>query len=187
MSVQRGFTLIELLVSLAVAAILVSIATPFFRETIIKNRLDSISLEFADALALARSESIKRNRTITFCRADKASPASRSDNVDSVKCANGTDWEYWLITQKPDSATESNVIGRGNISSLSSSIKITSANITNNRVNFNTDGLIRSGGALVNNAEFTICAKNINKNAIRTLKLSAAGRISIKPSDGECK
>lgn len=145
MSVQRGFTLIELLVSLAVAAILVSIATPFFRETILKNRLNSISLEFADALALARSESIKRNRTITFCRADKAGASSRSDNVDSIKCVsnNNNTWEYWLITQKPDSATESNVIGRGNISSQSSSIKITSTNIVNNRVNFNTDGLIR--------------------------------------------
>lgn len=187
MSVQRGFTLIELMVTIAIAAILIAIATPFFRDVIANHRLNTISLELADALALARSESIKRNRSITFCRTIKAAASSKQGSIDSSKCETGNPWQYWLIRQNAAGTDEASVIKRGNISSLSHSIKITAANIDNSQLNFNTDGLVRSNGVLISDAQLIICAKNLSKNAVRTLNIGAAGQISLLKSDGACE
>lgn len=57
---HHGFTLIELLVVVAIAAILLAVATPSLRGIIISNRVQSASSEFQSALAMARSEAVKR-------------------------------------------------------------------------------------------------------------------------------
>lgn len=57
---ERGFTLIELMVTIAILAILIGIAIPSFQEMIQANRLQSASAEFQSALAMARTEAIKR-------------------------------------------------------------------------------------------------------------------------------
>ncbi len=179
MTTQRGFTLIELLVTVAVAAILISVATPFFRDTIISSRLNTTALELADALALARSESITRNRSITFCRASSA---------DSKVCADGNQddlWKHWLIKQNARStvADEADVISRGRISSLMSNIQVTTAGITNNTLRFNTDGLVRGGSTLLSAAKIIVCAPSLTTNAARIINIGAAGHIAIDKED----
>jgi type IV fimbrial biogenesis protein FimT len=68
----RGFTLIELVVTIAVVAILTMIALPNFADTIRSNRATTIANEFNTALAVARSEAVKRNRDVRFCASDGA-------------------------------------------------------------------------------------------------------------------
>lgn len=64
---KRGFTLIELLVTMAVAAILLTIAVPNFQMFVMNNRMASQANDLITALNLARSEAVKRAANVTVC------------------------------------------------------------------------------------------------------------------------
>jgi type IV fimbrial biogenesis protein FimT len=58
---QGGFTLIELLVTLTVAAIMLGIAVPSFKNFVNGQRVKAASTELMTAVLIARSEAVKRN------------------------------------------------------------------------------------------------------------------------------
>ena len=62
---NRGFTLMEMLVTLAVVAIVASLAVPSFQNMIATQRVRSAANDLVTALNLARSEAVKRNRIVT--------------------------------------------------------------------------------------------------------------------------
>ena len=61
-----GFTLIELLVTIAITAILATIAVPSFSNLITMQRAKTVSAELFETLLETRSEAIKRNADITM-------------------------------------------------------------------------------------------------------------------------
>lgn len=63
----RGFTLVELMVTIAVAAILMAIATPSFTSLINSNRLTSSSNEMVAVIQIARMEAVRLNTTVGVC------------------------------------------------------------------------------------------------------------------------
>jgi len=68
----RGFTLIELMITLAVVAILSSLAAPSFREMAATQRVRSAVSALNESLWLARSEAVKRNADVEFSFASVA-------------------------------------------------------------------------------------------------------------------
>jgi type IV fimbrial biogenesis protein FimT len=62
---HKGFTLIELMITVAVLAVLASIAAPSFQEMIASQRIRAAASALYDSLLLARSEAIKRNNTVS--------------------------------------------------------------------------------------------------------------------------
>lgn len=61
---HKGLSLIELMVVIAVAAILMSVGVPSFRDLIESQRLTATVNDFFAAINLARSEAIKRGRRV---------------------------------------------------------------------------------------------------------------------------
>lgn len=73
--------MIELLVTIAVAAVLMSLAAPSFQALIASNRLSGKTNELVTTLNLARSEAIRKGKRVVVCR-----------SADGTSCAASGDW-----------------------------------------------------------------------------------------------
>lgn len=83
----RGFTIIELMMAIALIAIVASLAAPSFLSTIRANRTVTANNELISAMALARSEAIKRGTRVTAC-----------PTADQATCAAAGGWEQgWMV------------------------------------------------------------------------------------------
>lgn len=63
----RGFTIVELMITVAMAAILLVIAVPSFRNITLTNKLNTTTNGLVNAINVARMEAIKRNSSTQFC------------------------------------------------------------------------------------------------------------------------
>ncbi len=62
----QGFTLVELMVAVIVIALLASVAAPSYRTFVTTTRVKSATNEVWSALAMTRSEALKRNNDVTI-------------------------------------------------------------------------------------------------------------------------
>lgn len=67
----NGFTLLELLITLAILAIILSIAVPGFSELIERNRLQAATHELRNALGHTREMAVLRQRPISIVATDR--------------------------------------------------------------------------------------------------------------------
>lgn len=69
----EGVTLIELLVALSVMAIVLTLGIPAFTDFFASSRMSAASNDVVSAMHLARSEAIKRRRSVVVCASTNAS------------------------------------------------------------------------------------------------------------------
>lgn len=86
---NKGFTLIEMMVTVAIMAIVATIAAPSFVDMIRNNRVTTAANDVLSAMQLARSEAIRQRRPITVCAGADA-------------CTDSTDWAGGWIVTSPD-------------------------------------------------------------------------------------
>lgn len=95
---QRGFTLVELVVTIALLAILTTLAIPSFSEVLRQWRRDSATRELLTSLQLARSEAIKTSRQMVVC-----------PSTNGTACTASTEWSTgWMVFVDDGAGTQAN-------------------------------------------------------------------------------
>ncbi|HJR72154.1 MAG TPA: GspH/FimT family pseudopilin [Luteimonas sp.] len=175
---HAGFTLVELVVTLAVVAIIVSMAVPSFTGLMNSNRLTSQSNEIIAALQSARMDAIRRNAPAYFCSSN-----------NNATCTNTSPWTGWIVytdIDRDNTVDAGELLRTGTVRGTVS--VVTSSAIKNNRVAFRPDGLAREGGVLLSGT-FRICmpVKLPAENA-REIAIGSGSRISTtsKALSGAC-
>lgn len=98
----RGFTLIELMVTIALIAILASLAAPNIQQFVSRSTIRAVSNDFSLAMQRARTEAINRKECVVMCMSSTASSASPT-------CTNsGSNWGVgWIVFRFPACTTPS--------------------------------------------------------------------------------
>ncbi|MFB1487585.1 MULTISPECIES: GspH/FimT family pseudopilin [unclassified Thiocapsa] len=91
----RGFTLLELMVTVAIAAILLTLGVPSFRDLVQNNRAATQVNALVTALSLARSEAVRRGQHVSIC-----------PSTDQETCTGGDDWDDGWIVFVDDETSE---------------------------------------------------------------------------------
>jgi type IV fimbrial biogenesis protein FimT len=85
-----GFSLIELMVTISIAALLMAIAAPSFRDLSIRNRLSTYTNDLISSINIARSEAVKRGVPVSICSSN-----------DQETCS-GTWSDGWIVFVNAD-------------------------------------------------------------------------------------
>ena len=105
--------MVEVLVVIALLAIIASLAAPDLRSAIVRNKVASLSNEFATALQQARALAVSRNSCMTLCMASGSNSTTCNPGNRPGTEFNG---QGWFIFENPTcdaTATDPSAAGVG--------------------------------------------------------------------------
>ncbi|MBU2963981.1 GspH/FimT family pseudopilin [Amphritea atlantica] len=168
---QTGFTLIELMVTIAIASILLMLATADYGPMLRANQLTSEINQMLGGLSYARTESGKLTTTVTVC-----------SSTDGVSCNGGGLWERgWIIFNDQDSdavldAGDGDRIQRV-FPALTSgeTIRRTGFSFPEGRLQFNARGELRGSNAQP--GSMIICSQTADVAEAKALVINISGSV----------
>ena len=118
---SQGFTLIEMLLTLAIVAILVSMAIPRYEQFVAQQDVNRVTQQMRDHLQLARTHAQTHQTTVQLC------PVRVSDlNDHRPECVNDDTWAAWVVVESNTQAGNGSVIARSE--ALTSSVTVSKTN-----------------------------------------------------------
>lgn len=182
----QGLSLIEQMITLAVLAVMLSLAIPAFSRLLASMRLSAAANELLSSLHLARSEAIRRGVRVTLCPAPP----------DKIDCTGKAWHEGWIMFvdrtlsgQTPRLDPGDELLFRGGPSGRG--ITIQGNGPLASYASFVPSGLSRqlNGGFLA--GTFWLCATGSTApepERRRDLVMNAAGRpVLVRPTDGQIR
>jgi type IV fimbrial biogenesis protein FimT len=171
-----GFTLVELMVTVFVAGILLAVAVPSFNRMMVTSRVTAQANEFVAAINFARSEAIKRNTSMTLCRANGPNATACTGQAGN--------WQHWIV--RPVAPANAAVVRRGLVNEFSQALVVRST-LTGDQVVFGGDGLARSGGAVIADEQIHVCSTGrVDPDSRRRVVFGAASRLFTESFQGDC-
>ena len=175
MNTDNGFTIIELMVVLAVAGLLLTVATPSFVELLQNNRLAITTNDLIGEFALARSEAAKRGGRVIVCSSANPSGAPPACNGAADNWSTG-----WIMFADRDGNTAfnpgtlptSDILIRSNLGP-SGNLTIASAGTDPGNLRFDSDGSNENG-----TRTFSVCDPRGEDHG-RQATVSLLGRSSL--------
>ncbi len=169
-------TLVELMVGIAVMGVLLAVGVPSFQSFIASSRITTTNNDFVSAMALARSEAIRRGTRITVCK-----------SATGAACVTTGDWaQGWIVfvdtTRAPPNATVDageTIVSRSQ--AVPAGLSIAGDAALANFISFSPDGTVRdmSGAAL--QGRVRVCSNSgslDNGRRARDITLASTGRLT---------
>jgi type IV fimbrial biogenesis protein FimT len=175
---ERGVTLIELMVGITVMGVLLAIGVPSFQSSIASSRVTTTNNDFVSAMALARSEAIRRGVRITVCK-----------SADGTACVTTGDWaQGWIVfvdtTRATTDATVDSadevIISRAQASAAG--VAISGEAAVANFISFSADGTARNMAGAAQQGRIRVCNTSTalsDARRARDITLAATGRLAV--------
>lgn len=180
---QRGFTLIELMVTIALVAVLGTLAAPSFQQTIASSKLTTATNDLFTSLAQARSLAIKQGERVTVCK---------SEDGAACKATTSVPWSVgWVTFVDGTRATDASIDTGETVSyvikAMDPAIVIRGNTAIQNYVSYSPDGLTKTmvGGFQI--GKLQICSTSpalSNDTRARLITISISGRAVISKPTG---
>lgn len=180
----RGFTLLELMVTLAVAAVLFSVAVPNMQVFARNNRLTAASNDLLRSFHVARTEAIKRQQNVVVC-------ASADPTAATPVCSYG-EFTGWIVFQDTNGNWQSDgpavepVVQRFGPLAATVSVRADNDGIES----YGRAGFANPAAARTPTRNVVICddrgiADLAGSSTARALLVDATGRVRVTKDNGE--
>lgn len=157
---KRGFTVIEMMITIAVLAVILTVAVPSFGRFVEQQKLTATANHLVTHLQFARSQAIRRNTLVAACPSD-----------DGLTCTGRNRWENgWIVYLDPE--------GTGQPAEPEDVLRVVQGD---QELNMHSGGRYRvrfkgSGVAYGTNLTIRVCSPG-NPEAARAVIVSNPGRV----------
>lgn len=182
-----GLTIIELMVVMVILAVVLAMGLPSLRDFLVRGQVGTITSEFSNDVARARTEAINRNGCVTICLSSNTSNALTGG---TPTCAtSGSDWQVgWIVFANPScSSTQNNPTTNG--STLISvrqkgagTFELSPASgSAMRRITFDARGVTTG---VQKNLTLAYTPENTDSPHYRSICISSAGRVTVRQYAG---